>query len=269
MKNFILLVLTLVLSACESNPLNSGANDFDESENLSNQYSTDQVSTNAASNLNTQLGAGYIDNGRYDRALFKLEKALNQDSDNALAHNYLGVLYGKLERPEAAYEHFNKSLQLSPHNSTLLNNYATFLCDQKKYDEAIEKFNMVIGNPLYADRALAFQSAAWCAFKNDDYDLSESFYRKALKQDKNMPYSLLGMAKINYRQETYQLAWSYFQRFDQMSAHDADSLWLGLNIMKYITHPDKNIISSYQLQLKSMFPDSDETKWFYQGRQEY
>jgi len=160
-------------------------------------------------------------------------------------------------------------LRLSPYNSTLLNNYATFLCDQNKFDEALEKFRLVIANPLYGQRAEAYQGAAWCAFKNKDYPLSEKLYRSALENETDMPYSLLGLARLNYKQENYQLAWNYLQRFDHTAIQNADSLWLGLNILKMMHNPDKNLLSSYQLQLKSRFPDSNETKWYYQGKQEY
>lgn len=268
MKKYILLLSVFVLSACQIVP--TGESNFDDEEaGLSNQYSTDHISENEASNLNTQLGAGYIANGRYDRALSKLEKALNLDADNALAHSYLGVLYGRLNRPKLAYEQFNHSMSLSPDNSILLNNYAVFLCDQEEFDSAIKKFKKVLGNPLYNNRVGAYQSSGDCAFKNNDYSLAEQFYRSALLIEPRKPRSLLGLSKINYIQQTYPLAWSYFQRFDDVSIQDADSLWLGLNILKELHNPDKNSISSYQLQLKSRFPDSDETKWFYQGRQEY
>ena len=268
MKSFILLSV-LLLSACNSIPIINTSDTVDEDASLSSQYSTDQLSENEASNINTQLGAGYIANGRYDRALAKLEKALAIDSDNALAHNYLGVLYGHLERPELAYQQFKQSMSLSPNNSTLLNNYAIFLCTQEKYDEGIKKFERVVANPLYANRAGAYQSAGDCAFSNNDYLLAEKFYRSAIRTNPETYRSMLGLAKVHYIQQTYPLAWNYFQRFDHLSVQDADSLWLGLNIMKYLNDPDKNLISSFQLQLKSKFPDSDETKWFYQGKQEY
>ena len=263
-KYILFLFIVMALSACQSMP-----NSETEEAGLSSRYSTDQLSENEASNLNTQLGAGYIANGRYDRALSKLEKALSLDSDNALAHNYLGVLYGHLERPKLAYKEFDRSMRLSPNNSVLLNNYAIFLCDQREFDAAIKKFKKVVSNPLYHNRSGAYQSAGDCSFKSNNYPLAEEFYRSSLRISPKMSLSLLGLSKINYKQQTYPLAWNYYQRFDEVSIQNADSLWLGLNIIKNLNEQDKNLISSYQLQLKSRFPDSDETKWFYQGKQEY
>lgn len=201
--------------------------------------------------------------------MIKLTKAIQKDPDHALAHNYLGVLYSRLERPEKATRQFKQSLKLSPNDSTILNNYAIFLCEQKKYDRAQALFKKVINNPLYINRAGAYQSAAWCALENHNLQVSEKLYQKALEQNPDLPRSLLGLAKINYQKGNYEYAWSYFERFDKNSAPDADALWLGINILNKIEYPDKNLLSSYQLRLKSNYPDTDETKWLYQGKQEY
>ncbi len=266
-KLMIALFSVYALSACQTSPLDSGG--IDEQAGLSTQYSDNRVSRKTPADINTELGAGYISNGRYDRALIKLSKAIQYDSDHALAHNYLGVLYSRLERPELASAEFKKSVRLSPQDTSILNNYAIFLCEQKKFDEARKIFKKVVNNPLYINRAGAYQSAGWCASLNENYELSEKLYRKALELNPYLPRTLLGLARIHYKQGNYDYAWTYFERFDQDSVPDADSLWLGINILNKQLNPDKNLLSSYELQLKGKFPDSDETRWFYQGKQEY
>ena len=201
--------------------------------------------------------------------MIKLNKALKLEPDHAMAHNYLGVLYGRLERPGKARQQFKIAMKLAPGNSSIMNNYAVFLCEQKDFDGARQLFKKVLDNPLYTNRANAYQSAGWCAYSNNNYDLSETLYRKALDINPATPRSLLGVAKVNYKKESYQYAWSYFERYYKISVPDADALWLGINILNRVNVPDKNLLSSFELQLKSKYPDSDETKWFYQGKQEY
>ncbi|MCK5696955.1 MAG: type IV pilus biogenesis/stability protein PilW [Gammaproteobacteria bacterium] len=268
-KTIILVLLSIsVLSACQNILVNDN-NDLSDAQNLSTQYSDGQVSGQTAADVNTQLGAGYINNGRYDRALVKLNKALGQDPNHALAHNYLGVLYARLERPDGADKEFKKSVQLAPNDSTILNNYAIFLCEQKQFGKAEQIFNKVVNNPLYIKRAEAYQNAGWCALKNNEIARSEELYRKAVALSPDLSNSLLGLAKINYKKSSYEYAWSYFERYDKITRPNADALWLGINILykRYVT--DNNLLSSYELQLKNKFPDSNEAKWLYQGRQEY
>ena len=268
MKKVIIgLFFVYVLTACQSTVINT--DDAGEDDELSTQYSDGKVSEKTAADINTQLGAGYIGNGRYDRALIKLTKAIGQDPDHAMAHNYLGVLYGRLERPEKASKQFKKSIQLSPHDSTILNNYAIFLCEQKNFSEAQKIFKKVLNNPLYINRSVAYQSAAWCAFENNDLETSEKLYKKSVELNPGLTGSLLGMAKINYKKGNYEYAWSYFERFDKNSEPDADGLWLGVNILNKLYYPDKNRLASYKLLLKSKYPDSEQTKWLFQGKREY
>lgn len=265
-KIFLVLLSIYALSACQSTPLNAdGADD----SGLDVRYSATNVSDNKAANINAQLGAGYINNGNYERALLKLNKAIQLEPKHAMAHNYLGVLYGRLERPKKAKSQFKKAMKLAPGNSSVMNNYAVFLCEQKEYDQARTLFNKVLNNPVYANRASAYQSAGWCAYGNNKFDLSEEMYRKALEANANSPRSLLGLARVNYKKENYQYSWSYFERYYKTSVPDADALWLGINILKSLEEPDKNLLSSYELQLKGKYPDTDETKWLYQGKQEY
>ena len=269
-KVIIALFSVYVLTACQSTAINfDDIDDAGEEVNLSTQYSEGKTSGTTAADINTQLGAGYIGNGRYDRALIKLSKAIQQDSDHALAHNYLGVLYSRLERPEKASEQFKKSIRLAPNDSTILNNYAVFLCEQKEFDKARKVFKKVLNNPLYINRSVAYQSAAMCSLENNNIELSEKLYKKALKISPGLPGSLLGLAKINYKNGNYEYAWNYFKRYDKNSVPDADALWLGINLLNKIDYPDKNLLSSYKLQLKNKYPDTDETKWLYEGKQEY
>jgi len=53
-----------------------------------------------AAELNAQLGLGYLKQGQYKRARYKLDKALGFDDGNANAHHYMGELFRRLGDPE-------------------------------------------------------------------------------------------------------------------------------------------------------------------------
>ncbi len=261
----LILIAVSLLNACGSISTNSSSDDPE----LSNQYTAGQDNASKIAKINVQLGAGYISNGRYDRALIKLKKAIKEDNDYALAHNYLGVLYGRLGKIDKARKEFKHSISLSPGDSQMYNNYAIFLCEQKKYSEAQKMFTKVINNPLYIKRAEAYQAAAWCAFEDNKLEMSEQLYRKSLKLDPTLPNSLLGLAKLNYKNKNYEYSWSYFQRYYQGTAPNADALWLAINILYKIDYPDQNKLSSFELQLKSRYPDSNQAKKLFEGIREY
>jgi type IV pilus assembly protein PilF len=268
MKKMIIVLLSLyILSGCQNIPLNSDEIQADDDANLEIRYSEVGQSTSPIAKINTELGAGYIAQGDYERALLKLQKAIKVDSNYAPTHGFLGVLYGQIERPKKAKKSFKKALRLAPHNSSILNNYAIFLCDEKEFDEAKKVFVKVLDNPLYANRVDAYQNAAWCAYSDDDLDQAETLYRKVLDLRKNSPLSLLGLARVSYKQENYNFAWNYFERYHETSALDSDSLWLAINILNNMETADQNLLSSYELQLRNKYSDSDEAKKYFEGRE--
>ncbi|MEE9575548.1 MAG: type IV pilus biogenesis/stability protein PilW, partial [Gammaproteobacteria bacterium] len=60
----------------------------------------------------------------------------------------------------------------------------------------------------------------------------------------------------SYSNANYLSARAYLQRYLEISAHTARSLWLGINIETELG--DKDALSSYELLLKNKFPTSKE-----------
>jgi|GEM_PF-1461785 len=267
MKFWLIICLGVFLTACQSNP-NTGEQQSKENGNKSHINVKHRKATEKnLSDVNAELGAGYIGNGNYEKALVKLQKAIKMDNSNATAYNYLGVLYWRLEKPNLAEKNFKLSIQKSPYDASITHNYASFLCAEKKYKKALQMFAKVFKNPLY-DRLLdAYQRAGNCSLKIPALKTARKYLAKALKIDSKNPPALLGMAKLFYKQKNYKLAAYYFDRFTRHSKHSPDSLWLGINLERKLGGKDK--LSSYILTLKNLFPDSNETLMLIQDKQEY
>jgi type IV pilus assembly protein PilF len=75
--------------------------------------SSDEARAKAASQ-NVALAQNYLDKGQYEVALEKLQRALKQDPNSADAHTVMGVLYERLNRPEKAEAHYQRSTKLAP-----------------------------------------------------------------------------------------------------------------------------------------------------------
>ena len=102
-----------------------------------------------ASSLNTELAVGYIQRKQYKPAREKLEKAIDQDSDNFEAYKTLAYLYALLGLTDKAEEQYNTALELNPDDADLSNSYGAFLCSIGKLDEAQEKLKVAYSNPFY------------------------------------------------------------------------------------------------------------------------
>jgi len=125
----------------------------------------------------------------------------------------------------------------------------------------------VFDNPLYDKLSDAYQMSGSCDLEISQLDSAEKKYKKALQLDKINTRAMLGMAKLYYKRDNAKVAQYYFDRFERKTTHSPDSLWLGINIQRILG--DNNKLASYILELKNLYPDSDETILFIEGKQTY
>jgi len=213
------MLLVTVLTACGTAP----------DDGL---YPSSSMSAKTAAEANANLGLGYMQQGNYNEALVKLNRALKMDPELARAHHYIAELYNRLEQQQLADKHFVKSLTLDPQDAAAQNNYGVFLCAQGRFTEAEPHFLAAVRNPLYSGRAGSYENAGVCAAQSADNVSAEKYLRAALKLNPRLPKSLYQMAGISYQEQNYLQARAYLQRFEAVAAPGADSLWLGFRIEK-------------------------------------
>jgi type IV pilus assembly protein PilF len=111
---------------------------------------------------------------------------------------------------------------------------------------------------------LAYENAAMAAKQRSNLSKAEEYYRRALQIDPGLPKSLYHMAEINFEKGNYQQAREYLQRYRGITRPTLQSLWLGIKVERELGN--KDAVSSYALQLKQDFPDSEEAQLLQQGR---
>ncbi|MGH6634823.1 MAG: type IV pilus biogenesis/stability protein PilW [Gammaproteobacteria bacterium] len=208
--------------------------------------------------VNMKLGVAYMEEGRYDVALNKLQKAVEADANFAAAHSMLGVLYNRMGKMDAAEEHYRRSVDLDPQDSLALNNYGQFLCQKGKTAEGIKMFLQALEDPAYASSEAAYTNAGTCSLLAKDPKQAETYFRKALRVNPGVAVALYQMADLSFKKKEYLAARGYLQRYQEVAPHDAQSLWLGIRVERELGNQDAE--ASYALSLRSKFPDSQETR---------
>lgn len=211
-----------------------------------------------ASEINAQLGLGYLQSGQYNRSLKKLEKAIKYDPDNAKAYHYKAELHRRLGEFDKAEENYQKALDLEPRDADTLNNYGVFLCDREEYDKAYKHFDRIIKDPLYRYKADAYENVGLCAHREGKLHKAEEAFVQALALNNKMAKSLIKMAQISYDKRKKADAYDYFRRYIALAPHNPESLWLGILLEK--DSGNKNTVASYKVLLKGKFPASKEAK---------
>lgn len=252
MRSTVLKIITIMLAsffllACET------------TRELQTQRNEKKPNLIDASELNVQLAIGYIQRQQYKPARDKLEKAIDQNSDNLLAYKTLAYLYALLGLEKEAEEKYKEALDLKPDDPDLSNSYGAFLCSTGKLEEAQEMFKVAYDNPFYDGQYLAQSNAGSCFIKQGDYKKAEALLRKSLRVQSNVPGSLISMADVGIKTERYLMARAYIQRYHDVKSPSAESLWIQIQAEKALGS-EKHYLK-YARQLISEFPDSDEAGW--------
>lgn len=216
-----------------------------------------------AAEYNTRLGVGYMQQGRRDLALEKLEKALQQEDDYAPAHSAIAVLYESMSEIVLARKHYREALDIEPDNPNAQNNYGTFLCRHGEYREAEEYFLEAARNPRYTTPEWAWTNAGICVEKIPDLASAELYYRQALDRNPRFTDALLQMAELSYQQKKYLSARGFLQRYSENGPMAADALYAGYLIETALQ--DKAAAARYAARLRREFPDAPQTQQLRDG----
>jgi len=209
-----------------------------------------------AAQYNAQLGATYLQRGDIDQAKEKLERALQQDEGNALAHVAYARLQQRVGREDSARIHFARAIELQPDEAEHRNAYGAFLCGVGDLSQAEAQFRTAATDPYYDTPETALDNAGRCMLDNDRLDTAEEYLRDALRVNPRYAAAWLHMAELLHRQERLTVADAYFQRYQVLGPATAESLMLGHLIRR--DSGDLRGAETFASRLLSDFPASLE-----------
>lgn len=214
---------------------------------------------NEARDAYIQLGIGYLQQGEAARAKAPLRKALDLDPGSADANAALALVFQTEMENDLADEHYRKALS-GRNDARILNNYGSFLFEQKRYEEAMERFAKASEDNLYPERARVFQNMGMTALQLGQRDQAEADFSRALRLDSRQPRALLELGLMAYEAKDFVPAKRYYDSFSALSEQNARSLLLGIRLANI--HQDRNQAASLGLQLKRLYPGSSEYQQF-------
>ena len=241
-SQFCLVALMSMLAACVTTTNSRYADKKDEQKALE---------------LSSQLARTYISRGEWESAKRHLRYAIETDPKNAEAHEGLALVFQNTGELELAYVHYEKALGYAPDKTRMRNNYAAFLFDQERYEEAAKEFNRVAEDILYEGRQNAFLNLGRCYDKLEMPKEAAATYKRAYLMDRDSVPALFGMAKAYFEIGDYPQSQAYYDQFrKRIDRHTAASLWLGIRLADQFGDSDAH--ASYALVLKNLYPRSRE-----------
>lgn len=253
-RYWMLLGLTLLIGGCVAPRQNSSS----ASGNVYNE-----TALTGRARAHSDLGAAYLQQGKYEIALSEFNEATEIDPSYAPAYNGLGLVYAALGEDAKADASYKKAITLQPKSSESHNNYGSFLCSRKRYDESIKHFLEAIKNPLYSTPNLAYANAGICSARKNDIKNAEIYLNKALQLQPLTHSAATQLAEIQFNRGEVATAKQTLQNA-LVASPSAETLWLGIQIERVLG--DKDNVSSYALQLRQRYPNSEQTRLLLSGK---
>ncbi len=210
-----------------------------------------------AARINYELGAEYIRQGNLELARERLERAVSQDPDLAVARSTLALVYDRQGDIELADDQYRRAVRLAPNDASVQNTYAVFLCKRQRYDEAMDYFARAASNSRYGTPEAALTNAGVCLLQKPDYVQAEQFFRRALQRNPAHSEALLQMAALSVDRGNFLRARAFVQRYLAQHPASPEILWVGVQAERALG--DGEAAARHAAVLKEKFPSSAET----------
>ena len=174
-----------------------------------------------------ELGAQYVQMGRYDLAEPKLQRAIEIDSRPPEAWNILAVLYEEKRDIASGNQIYQKLIHSHPEYLLGYTNYATFLC---KFDRDSE-MQALLGQ--MRGRNAEFKTAASiaegnCMERRGQSGAAENAYKQAIAANPQAEGALLPLAQIALQKGDYAGALRYLRVVHTYVGYSPESVKLGI-----------------------------------------
>jgi type IV pilus assembly protein PilF len=216
-----------------------------------------RASLNDAAVANMNLGAGYLQQGRVDLAIERLQRALEQNPRLVLAHSTIALAYDRIGELELAETHYRRATQLDPDRGEAANAYAVFLCSRfNRWRDAEPYFRRAADDPTYPTPEAALTNAGVCARSVGETDKAAEYFRAALARSPTFADALLNMMDLAYQSGNFLQARAFVQRYLDAHPPTAAVLSVCVNVERELN--DRAAADRCAAQLRSSFPGSPE-----------
>jgi type IV pilus assembly protein PilF len=211
-----------------------------------------------AARVHTDLGRRYLQQGKLEIALEKLNKALSFDPNYVDAHTVIAFLYENIGDSANAERHYKRAAELKPKGGAENNNYGRFLCATGRYAEAQPYFDRALTDPFYQTPGLALANSGTCLLKAGRPVEAENALRLAVEHNPNDGEALYQLASVLYEKGDFFNARAFVQRFESHSQARPDALLLGRNIELRLGNGQA--AKDYTRKLLQGFPESQQAR---------
>jgi len=169
----------------------------------------------------------YMARKYYAEAVELYKKLLDQEPNNAIFHNKMGIAYHQMQDFGAAKGAYRKAVQLNPNYAQAVNNLAAVEYGQKNYRAAILTYLEAL--KLNPNDPIVYSNLGTAYFAYDEFEYAMTSYRYALMLDPALFERSSRSGTIVHQRENKNPAAFYFylaKVFAEMGRTDDTLLYL-------------------------------------------
>jgi len=254
-------MITLLISACSSFNNDTMPKPTIEASFTAPLTKSDQQEVA----LNTQLGLNYIEQDKLVLAKQKLVSVLEKMPNYAPGNSAMAYYLERTGDLEAAEKYYLRAIRFAAEKGGPDNNYGTFLCRQKRYQEADRYFQLAIRHAGYVNTAKAYENAGLCAQLAFNSPKAIDYFRNALRQDPSLKQSMLKLAELDNASGYYSEGYEHIKNYLALvNAPSASTLWLAIQLAGH--SGDEAAVKTYAHLLGQRFAHSQEYRAYVQQR---
>ena len=218
--------------------------------------------------IRTELAAQHINRGELDIAKRTLDQALELNSRDSTANMMMGVLLQREGSPQnfaKAERYFKQALSTDSKNPQARNNYGTYLYQAKRYQEALQQFNIAGATLGYDQRWLAIENAGRVYLELGDTANAEKSFTQALHVNRDAYNSMIELANILYLRGDVAGAGTLYDQAVKLIGQqnqNARALWVGIRLARAHGNPFET--QALVNQLRALYPESPEYQRYLQ-----
>lgn len=226
---------------------------------------SDQTDADRRARVRLELAAAYFAEGRTSIALDEVKQALVARPDLPEAFNLRGLIYAALNEPRLAEDSFQRALRLAPRDGAVMHNYAWFLCQSRRHDDAEAMFQKALAEPQYAETLRTMLARGVCLVRADRLVPAQEVLSRAYELDPANPFTGYHLSEVLFLRGEFDRADFYLQRVHAQSVTASPrSLWLAVRLAH--RRADEAGVRFWGQRLRERFPQAPESLWFEQGR---
>ena len=256
----VLAGMAAVLVGCASGPRDVASGTAADLKTRS-----DQTEGERRARVRLELAGAYFAQGKHAIALDEVKLALQSQPDLVDAHNLRGLIYGAMAETGLAEASFRRALQLAPQDGAVMHNYAWFLCQSARHDQAHAMFERALADPRYTDRARTLLAQGVCLVRWQRLPEAQRVLSRAYELDPANPFAGFHLAEVLFLRGEHERAGFYLRRLHaQPGGGSATSLWLAARNAQRLGNPLE--ARMWGQRLRDRFPQAPETLLFEKGQ---